>query len=261
MSLLLVYAGLVGSLLFLIRGRRADRAGWRDPVGKLGRPDGAFAVYLLAVLALCALLKAVGLPQALSVTTGLAAGVVLSMLLAAPLTRHVVDALGVTAALLTGVGFVLQPGTAVFLDSAVFRAALMLLILACFIVGALIGVILGRSLRIFALGRGRGLAFFAVVDLATFLAGPTGVDLLELEPRRFYLYLAVAAGFAALVGVLAGPFTLFVLGAALALTELLVPASGVVTDPAAGGTPTFLVGATLAYLLVRVLAGRVLRWR
>src|SRR5690606_5945767 len=58
LTLIFIAAFIVGCMLFMIRGPRADRAGWRDAISGAGRPEGALPATILFLAAVSVLLGA-----------------------------------------------------------------------------------------------------------------------------------------------------------------------------------------------------------
>lgn len=255
-QLVLVMAALVGILVFMIRGPRAGRGNWHDRWSALGQPNGNLGVAVLGVLAIAQLAALPGNGAGVTVTLGIGVGAVLGLLIQASVTRRVLDIIGAVAAVATGIEFLGSDSYAgSVVDAVPFRIALLALLTACFVLGAGVGLrFMGRSVRTFAFGKGRGLAFFALIEAFVFLAHPAGADLLALSGNRAYAIFVIGAVAAFVMGALASQFLLFVVGAALAVLAVLLPVAGLATS--GGNLPGYAVGALAAYLIV----SRVTAW-
>lgn len=254
----LLIAALVALLGFVLGGRRADRAGFKDPISGLGRPSSSYASFTLGVLALAGIV-AFWEPPALTPTMGIMIGVTLGLLIDLTPVHLALEIVGVVASVAAAVQYLSKDtGTA---ETLVFRIALVALLTASYAAGAIVGVLfLHRSARTFAFGKGRGLTFFGLVDTFIFFAGPGGADVVRLSPRTFFTYLAVAVGSALLLGMLAGQVTLVVTGIAVTITTLALPLTGISADPTAMPTAVFFLVAVIAYAVLRAASTR-LPWR
>ncbi len=256
LSALLVLGMLTGVIMLMLPGRRSGGNPTGDFLARMGAPSGYFGVFLIGALACAQLIANFKDVGALGFETGLILGIVVAPVIRYRPTRTTLSIIGFIAGLMTAYRLVssqsLPPPTGVdALDSGAFRLSLMLIVLTCFALGAGLGQMGGRSSSVVQLGGEGGLAFFGLVDLATFVAAPVGAELLGLEPDRFYVYLAIAAIGSALVGLATGPLVLWALGALLTFTSVALPLAGVGVDPMAVPAAMFAVGAIVAYLAVR----------
>jgi hypothetical protein len=247
MSALVVMGWLMLVFWLALGGPRRDKGNWKDPLAALGRPDGLFGHHLVACLACYSLLES---PIAQPLALGLLIGVVVAATVRWNYGRDLLDLAGVAAALFVA-GRFLGVGSAEGFSA--FRLSLMALVLACFTLGCVFAVRMGRSVRNFVFNKGRGLSFFAVVELAVFFSGPLGADLLQLDSAEFYRFLGATSLAAVLLGFLASQFTLYVLALLLALVSLAGGGS-VAGEPGGIG---FLFATSLAYLFVAGFVGKL----
>lgn len=154
---------------------------------------------------------------------------------------------GVLAAVMEAWAFVVSD-TALDLTRT-FRSALILLLLTCFVLGALVG---GRAA---ALKGTRGLALFALIDVFVFMAGPAGSQLTDLAQTRFLLYLAVAGIAAAALGWAASELSLGLAAIAVTTTSLWLVLAGYDSSPTASGRIVAVVAALVAGTLLNRLLG------
>lgn len=251
---------LVAILGFILGGGRSDRAGWKDPISALGRPDGTFATSALGLLAAAQLMDWASMTSGQSPVTGFAIGLLLAVLIDFRITNVALNGLGVLAALSVAFRYVVAGEGVDVYETTIFRVALVLLITFTFIAGAMVGVMfLGRSARTFAFGHGRGLAFFGLVDVFVFLASPGGAQMLGLSPDRFYAYLGAAAVSSFLLGISAGQFTLIISSVMVGLVNLALPLTGLISDAAALPITSYFVAACVGYAIIRGLRGRLTR--
>ncbi|WP_244929971.1 hypothetical protein [Nocardioides sp. W7] len=256
LTAVLVLVALAGVYALLL-GRMPGRVG-RPPRGFLtrqgdpsGTPLGTAALAGLAIGGALVLLN-----PAADTGTGALVGLVVGLLVSRPAFLPVVLPLfgwtGVVLALVGLVRFVVGTDPAGDDLRVTYRAALAGLLLAAFALGLLV-----HGLRA-AVGR-RGLALLAVVDLVTMLAHPGNRDTLALDPVGHLTYLAVAGGFAFLVGLLASEFVLGAL--ALALATVTLAADAVAGDARSAWVGLVAAGVAVAVLLTvgRLLGGRLLR--
>ncbi len=234
-------------ILSLVLGQTPGRIG-RPPRGILTRrndPSGTpLALLLTAPAAGITLLTVTETETAL--TLGAALGIAITCTARLPGLRSWVavplSVVGVLAAGKEGWAFVIS-------DAAVdltrtFRAALVLMLLTCFVLGALVGD------RAAALKGTRGLALFALIDVFVFMAGPAGSQLTDLAQTRFLLYLAVAGGSAAALGWAASEVSLGLTAIAITATSLWLVMFGYDSSPTASGRIAAVVAALVAGTLV-----------
>jgi hypothetical protein len=258
MEAILLIGALVAIIGYTLDGHRADRRGWKDPISRLGRPDGSFAVFALGSLAIAQLLVQSSVDSHVSALTGIVVGVVLAFTVDLGPVHLLLDAAGILAAGIVAMRFLSGAGGSAGTWTMVFRVELVSLLTFSYVAGAIAGVLSGRrSGKTFAFGKGRGLAFFGLIDTFTFLASPGDVDALGLTPGRFYGYLAVAFLSAVGLGLLAGQFTLFVASAGVVLVNLILPLSGISFDPSAVPTTVYFIAATIVYAISRSARSRL----
>lgn len=257
LRLVVIAAAMVGILLFIIRGPREDRAGWRDPISKLGAPDGNTGAFLLGALALAQIMGAGTAGAGVNVGTGAMVGIAFALFIRRGWMRLLLDGVGLIAALLAMWNYVkaAAPGTT-GMEAMPFRLALVGLVTACYTLGAGVGSMRIRSVRTFSFGKGRGLAFFGLIEVFIFLAQPAGLDLLTLDPDSTLKFVVIASLIAFIFGMITGQFTLYVMAACVALLAVFLPMAGVLADPRAGNVPMYAVGGIVVYAIVRALAAR-----
>lgn len=100
-------------------------------------------------------------------------------------------------------------------SALVYRVALMLLIFASFCLGALV---FDRGP---AFKGERGLALFGLVEIVTFLARPTGRDLLYLDEVSHTAYLLIGCGVAGVLGWATSEYVLGIVAMAVATLTLM----------------------------------------
>lgn len=259
----LVFVGLLAVYAILLPGRRADRGNWKDPISGLGRPDGALLTWFLGGLAVITVLEVVsGDAPSMAVATGILLGV------SAPWVRSRVagsalDLIGVVAALIALVLFVggSTPGTTAS-DPALSGPLRLLLgsaLLVSFVGGIGVGLLIipSRSVRSFSFVKGRGLVFFGLVDVVTWLVSPLGVDLSLLSMGERFQYGAAGLLFTFVLGVAAGQFTLVVAALGVGMVSVLAPAAGMAPmTPALPFAVGFAVGAVLSSALRGIVRHR-----
>lgn len=253
---LVVISALLGILFLSLGGRRSDRAGHRDPINRLGGPSGDFAVYLLGALAVGDLLAAVP-SQGRTGYEGVVFALVVTPLIGMRLTQAVLGVCGVLAGLLAAFQYLTAPTGPEAAETMVFRISLVSCLLAFFVLGSILGVRSGsRSMSTFSFGKGRGLAFYGLVDTFVFFASPGGVDLLEFSAARFFVFLGVAASTALVLGLLAGQFTLYVAAATVALTNVALPLMGLASGAQSAYRTGFAISALVLFPVVRLVVRR-----
>jgi hypothetical protein len=197
LSGLLVLMALLAIYRFMIGGRQG-RVG-RPPKGVLTRwASPAEAVVPTAAMAGYALGRAVDLtaPHS-SAQNGLIVGGIVGFALAfhGLVEKLVIAALGVVAALCACIDIWAGVNDASFGPwSQTFRAALFLLLFACFILGSVVGD------RSSALKGERGFALIGLVDIVVFLARPVGIDPLNVQGGRGLAVIGVSCLVAAVAG-------------------------------------------------------------
>lgn len=262
---LLLIAALVAIIAFMLSGARTGtRGNFKDPINALGTPSGDTPIFVLATLAVGQLLAWPAGGRGLTSTAGATFGVLCALVISWPTAKTVLGVVGVIAALVSAIEFCGAGVGTYGSESVVFRVAFMGLVTMCYALGSMVGVMfLGRSVRTFAFGYGRGLAFFGLIDLAQFFASPLGEDLLGLDRDALLLQTAIGCAGAAVLGVAAGQFTLFVTGVAVTAINVLVPITGmipVVPGSAAATTMSgYFVGACATYGIVRIAKNLVRR--
>jgi len=257
----LVLFGLLAVYAILIPGRRADRGNWHDTISGLGRPDGALLVWFLGGLALITLVEVASDSAPPAIVIGAACGLA-GTWVASRAVGSVLDLIGVLAGLLTLALFVsgTAPGSTATHPSLTgpLRVVLGTALLASFVAGTAVGILVipNRSARTFSFGKGRGLAFFGLAEIVTWVVSPFGVDLSLLTTAERLQYAAAALLFTFVLGAVAGQFTLVVAVLGVATVSVLVPAVGLAPD-----TPAlpFAVAFAAVAVLSGALRGRVHR--
>ena len=252
-ALVVVYALIMGApaqqlLGGGLRGRRGRPPSgvatrYADPTG-----DGPAAV-LLTVLALSAF---TGRAQpGIDGRTGGIVGLILAVAFTFPNTARIaspfLSILGVVAAVVESIRFVADPDQGVL--GQAYRAALVLLSIACFTLSAML------FHRASALSGSRGLALFGLIDIATFLAGPAGAQLYTLTPARHVIYLVTAGAVSLALGWAASELTLGLTAAGVAAASFSLSVTGVSGDTHMFAGP---ICAVVVYILTRLLVSRLL---
>ncbi|MGN6302630.1 MAG: hypothetical protein ACTHN8_16230 [Angustibacter sp.] len=242
-GLLVVYALVLGGL----RGRVG-----RPPAGigtRFADPSGeGLAATLLTVLAIGSLTGAAsGSTGALSVEGAAALGLLLATLLTLGVTRGATTAalsvLGVVAAVVEGAQFVSGPDAGGL--GRLYRISLVLLVIACFGAAALV------FHRASAVRGARGLALFALIDIAVFLAGPGGAQLFSLSAGRHLVYLGAACACAFLLGWAVSELTLGLAAIGVAVTTFGLGLVGLAPGAHAGDQLVGVIAALVVFTLVR----------
>jgi hypothetical protein len=216
---LLVIALLLWILRFIVGGGKG-RVG-RPPTGFLTRfKDPRSAPLPAAALGGYALASALVIldPTTTDVTSGIMVGVVVAVALAVrAIERYSVLALGFVG-LFCGVvvahDFVFHHRHHNDPQTSTYRAALMLLIFACFVAAT---VLFDRAA---ALHGERGLALLGIVDVVTFLASPRGFDTLSMSPVNHGLFVLGACAAAFLLGAAVSEATLGLVAMAVLVVDL-----------------------------------------
>lgn len=213
---LMLLAALMGVFAILFRGVLPKHRG-RGAGGILTRltsPSDA----PIAAAALCALTLAAGMSRVdrlADSTSAIAVGVLLGALVAIPACQHLTIAacgvVGFVIALIDAGRFILGASEFGYL-TPVFRVSLMLLVLACFWLAV---VIFDRHS---ALRGERGLALFGLVEIATFLAAPTGRDIIGFGHVSATAYVIAACVLAFIVGFAVSEYLLGLIALALVVT-------------------------------------------
>jgi hypothetical protein len=241
MILVVLAAMLV--VMFLVLGGAPGRLG-RPPAGlATRRSDPSGTPLALLMLGPLAVLTLVGDPESGGTQLGAVLGILIGCSAPFAPARALVTTLlgvaGVLAAFVAALAFVRGEGSDL---GVVGRAALMLLVIACFTLGALVGN------RASALKGGRGLALFALVDVSTFVAGPVGADLFGLDPARFAVYFVVACVAGVALGWAASEVTLGLSAVAVAVAGLGLTGVG------SGGQLSAQMMAVVVCVVVGMLA-------
>ena len=222
---------------------RGGRGRWKDPLGRLGKPDSRVVHFVLGAFAVATLLVT-GAPQALSATSGAVFGALCGLLNRNRNAVLALDVVGVLAGFVQAGDFLTTPYPVAVGDSLVFRLVLLTLVVMCLVLGMMLHQYIPSSTStVFTFGAGRGLAFFGLIDAVCFFVSPDGADVLQLGERNFVFYLGFACLSAAVVGLLFSPVTLWVLAAALTIASLMAPGQ----TRLAG----FILGAVVVFVLVR----------
>ena len=145
-------------------------------------------------------------------------------------------------AIVSAILFVVGDRTAADDTSAVYRLLTVGLVLGAFA----LGVVLPDHRSAFA--GDRGLALFGVIEVATFLAAPTGRDAMQLGALTNVAYLPIAAGVAMLIGWCASEFVLGILTVAVAVTVWF--RESVFGDPHAGWAGLVTAGASVGTVVL-----------
>ena len=249
----LVLFGLLAVYAILLPGRRADRGNWHDKISGLGRPDGALLVWFLGGLALITIVDVASVSAPPAIVIGVACGLA-GTWVTSRAAGSLLDLIGVLAGLLTLALFVSSSAMGSVDAHSSLTGPIRLFIgaalLASFVAGTGVGmlVIPNRSARTFSFGKGRGLAFFGLIEIVTWVVSPFGVDLSLLTTGERLQYGASALLFTFVLGAIAGQFTLVVATLGVTTVSVLVPAVGL-----APATPA--VPFTVAFAAVAVLSG------
>lgn len=248
LKLLLILAGLLvvyGLILGRgVRGRvgrppRGIATRYADPTG-----HGPAAVFL-ATLALGVFNSgsSPGVDGAQGATLGAVLGILLTVTATRGLTSATLSVLGVVAATVEGFRFIANPDQGAL--GYTYRAALVLLTISCFVLGALI------FHRASALKSARGLALFGLIDIATFFAGPAGAHLYLLAAGQHVIYICTACVVAMGLGWAASEFTLSLAAIGVAFTSfgLGLVGWGAIAGPGFVG----VVSALTVYMIVRIV--------
>jgi len=259
---ILVIGALGLVIRFMLRGALKPRGRRGDPVNSVSMPNGNWLVFLLAALAIGQLLS-YGQAKTLNAAVGSIIGILLALFIDWRMAKTALSVIGIIAA---GISLFEYIGSGVSVhgaEGATFRIALMGLVTACYIAGMLVAVLFGgRAKNAFDFGRGRGLAFFGLIEMVQFFASPLGIDVLSLDSMSAYTHVGIASGGAFVLGVLAGPFTLFLTSLGVTIISVVLPLAG--AGSAAAGSPaavtmsTYFISACATFFLVRVFAGRFL---
>lgn len=207
-------AFLLGIFAFMFRGTR----------GRVGRPPDGFMTrqrsptetpWVAAAMGGLAIGTALGAYLHADTSAAVVVGALVGLSLAIPVLR------GVSSIVLNVIAFVLAlmsaglfiVGTAT-VDPLwpVYRVVVIVTVLAAFALGVLIP---GHQS---ALRGQRGLELFGIVEVATFLAAPSGRDAMYLSGVTNITYLLFAIGVAAVIGWIASEYILGVLAIAVAVT-------------------------------------------
>lgn len=252
-ALVVVYAMIMGApAQHLLGGGLRGRAG-RPPSGIATRyadpTGGGPAAVLLTVLALNAFTSQThpGIDGRSGAIVGLLLAVAFTFPITARFTGPILSILGVVAAVIEAVRFVADPDQGVL--GHAYRAALVLLSIACFTLSAML------FHRSSALAGSRGLVLFGLIDIATFLAGPAGTHLYALTPARHALYLVAAGAVSLVLGWAASELTLGLTAAGVAAASFSLSVTGVSGDTHMFAGP---ICAIVVYILTRLLVSRLL---
>jgi len=215
---LLVLALLVGVFALMLRGGpgfvgRPPKGIWtrqRDPT------EGAYFAAPMAAYAVAAF--AASFANAFTSSTAIAIGFIFAVLATVPGIREVaVMFCGWVAVLLAFYAagrFIAGAGEFDELAS-LYRLGVMVVVLLAFCLGALLGD------RDSAIAGSRGYALFGLVEIATFLAAPSGRDTVALGQLGNAAFLALIAVVGALVGWAVSPYMLGVIVIAVAVLSAL----------------------------------------
>lgn len=213
---LVLLAALMGVFAILFRGVLPKHRG-RGVGGILTRltsPSDA----PIAAAALCAMTLAAALSRAdrlADSSSAIAIGVILGVMVAVPGCQHLTIAacgvVGFALALVDAGRYVFGVSEFGYLALA-FRVSLMLLVLACFWLAV---VLFDRRS---ALRGERGLALFGLVEIATFLAAPTGRDIFGFGHVSATAYVVAGCVLAFVVGFAVSEYLLGLIAIALAVT-------------------------------------------
>lgn len=239
MSTYITAAVVVGFLLLMIRSARPRR---RTRSGQSGRTrahvfdslsryrEGLWSALILGTLALHSVLSWSpfrGMPiDAAAASLGIMCAI--CTVLGPPgirLRELVLGTLGAFAATAGAYSFLREPDPVAAELALAYRAALMVLLTACFVLGSL-RIRLWRTLN-----PAKGLVLFAIMDIVTFMAGPGGARLYELTPTRHWFYLGVVCVTSFLLGLGALEIVIALAAAAVGLVAFFfdgTPATGVI---------------------------------
>lgn len=212
---LLAVAFLFGIFAFMFRGTRG-RVG-RPPSGVMTRQRSPGDTrWVAAAMGGLAIGSALGAYFHADTVTGVVVGGLLGVLLVIPMleifTRLALNAIAFVLSLVAAAVFIAGAGGFDALSSA-YRILVIVSILAAFGVGVFVSGGYRAALR-----GDRGLELFGIVEVATFLAAPSGRDAMSLGVLTNATYLPIAAGVAALIGWAASEYVLGVLALAIVLT-------------------------------------------
>lgn len=248
-GLFLLMVVMVGAMVVMTRGPRRDRGNWHDLISAQGRPDGNLPTAIL-FLAACSVLMG----STSHLATGVVLGVGAALLASNPLGRSVMSVVGAIAAVVVGVTFVTAPAVdgLDWMGTVAGRLLLLAFLLACFVAGAMSGVMFGgRSLRSFSLGKGRSLAFFGLIEFLVFIASPGGLDFFALSQDELVPLLAGGTFVAFAFGALAGQFTLFLAAVGLLVATAGLSMMGLSVDPRAAPDLGMMLGGAIGYAAFR----------
>lgn len=255
-GLFFVMVFMVGAMLLMTRGPRRDKGNWHDLISAQGRPDGNLPTVILFLAAFSALLGA-------SATLGAGAllGACSAFIVGTAAGRALMGLVGVVAALAVGASFIASPAPAGFDWGATVAGRVLLLsgLLACFVVGAMSGVAFGgRSFRTFSLGKGRGLAFFGLIEFFVFIASPGGLEFFGLTQDEQVPLLVGGAVVAVVFGALAGQFTLFLAAVGVLVAAAGLSMLGLAVDPRAAPSLEMMAVGVVLYALLRWAGRKIL---
>lgn len=242
---------LLWVLATILRGPRADTRGWHDTFSKMGRPEGSLATYVLGALSLAQLTSWVA-GNAPAPVVGFVLGASTAVFSRVRLATLALDIVGVAAGLAIAARYLAGDSPFDRL-SAIVRVVSLLLVMASFIGGTLVGLILlRRSPLSFGFAHGRGLAFFGLTDIFVFLVSPAGADLSTLDRSRFLVWLVVAVVAAVALGATTSQFTLVVTAILVAFVDVVVAVAGL----APPGIATYFFTGLIGYAAAQVVRGR-----